>query len=314
MYPTDPLLANGRERAHKRQQCAGEGTLEFTDASDAVVTRMSYTPYGEKVKSASSGPDIFHQKYTGQVDDGEASGLLYYNARYYDPAIGRFISVDSVIPDAGKTQAFNRYMYVVGNPINFNDPSGHVYQIGYIGENTTTNEDGRENDIEFNWFGQEEEITGVASEKKRDSWGGENHPATIFLDRAGIHPTATVHDHFLTCHWGTLSKEEQTRYRILAVIFGGPAGLEFATSPNAGSMLPAFAIGTTIATTNLTIWSINKALEDYEKIIESKTFKKAVDIMKDQIIKAPSLSFTYNKLVNSIAKGMKNKVKKTKFW
>jgi RHS repeat-associated protein len=102
------------------------GSVSYiTDHEGNVVTRMYYTPYGEKVKSASTGPDIFHQKYTGQVDDGEEAELLYYNARYYDPKLGRFISADSIIPDPGFSQSFNRYMYVVGNPVSFNDPTGH---------------------------------------------------------------------------------------------------------------------------------------------------------------------------------------------
>lgn len=88
---------------------------------------MYYTPYGEKVQSAITGLNIFNKKYTGQVDDStteEPDGLMYYNARYYDPAIGRFISPDSMVPNPGYSQSYNRYMYVVGNPITFNDPSG----------------------------------------------------------------------------------------------------------------------------------------------------------------------------------------------
>jgi len=99
------------------------GSVSYiTDHTGGVVTRMSYTPYGEKTVT---GPDIFHQKYTGQIDDGEDSELLYYNARYYDPKLGRFISADSIVPNVESTQAFNRYMYVLGNPVSFNDPSGY---------------------------------------------------------------------------------------------------------------------------------------------------------------------------------------------
>jgi RHS repeat-associated protein len=109
------------------------GSVSYlTDSEGAVVTRMSYTPYGEKVKSASTGPNIFHHKYTGQVDDGDEAELMYYNARYYDSKIGRFISADSIIPGAGFSQSFNRYMYVAGNPVNRNDPSGHFSMGGVI--------------------------------------------------------------------------------------------------------------------------------------------------------------------------------------
>ena len=48
-----------------------------------------------------------------------------YGARWYDPQIGRFISPDTIIPDPGNSQSFNRYSYVQNNPIKYTDPSGH---------------------------------------------------------------------------------------------------------------------------------------------------------------------------------------------
>ncbi|MCH2042068.1 MAG: FG-GAP-like repeat-containing protein [Saccharospirillaceae bacterium] len=52
-------------------------------------------------------------------------GLVHMNARLYDPVLGRFVSPDSVIPDAGKPLAYNRYAYVYNNPALASDPSGH---------------------------------------------------------------------------------------------------------------------------------------------------------------------------------------------
>ncbi len=49
-------------------------------------------------------------------------------ARYYDPSLGRFISPDSVIPDAYNPQALASYSYVVNNPLRYTDPSGHVFE------------------------------------------------------------------------------------------------------------------------------------------------------------------------------------------
>ncbi|MCB0045068.1 MAG: hypothetical protein KDD92_06555, partial [Caldilineaceae bacterium] len=49
----------------------------------------------------------------------------YYNARYYDPEIGHFISPDTLVPDPLRVDAYNRYMYALGNPLKFNDPTGH---------------------------------------------------------------------------------------------------------------------------------------------------------------------------------------------
>jgi RHS repeat-associated protein len=61
--------------------------------------------------------------YTGQKLD--ATGLLFYNARYYDPTIAKFVSADSIVPDAKNSQSYNRYAYVLGNPTNYKDPTGH---------------------------------------------------------------------------------------------------------------------------------------------------------------------------------------------
>ncbi len=55
---------------------------------------------------------------------------MHYNARYYDPAIGRFISADTIIPNPTNPQDLNRYSYVRNNPINYTDPSGHLPCMG----------------------------------------------------------------------------------------------------------------------------------------------------------------------------------------
>jgi hypothetical protein len=39
--------------------------------------------------------------------------------------LGRFVSADTVVPEAGNPQALNRYAYTLGNPLRFTDPSGH---------------------------------------------------------------------------------------------------------------------------------------------------------------------------------------------
>jgi len=51
--------------------------------------------------------------------------LLFYNARWYDPVIGRFISADTIVPQPGNPQSLNRYSYTANNPLRFVDPSGH---------------------------------------------------------------------------------------------------------------------------------------------------------------------------------------------
>ncbi|MBC7228457.1 MAG: RHS repeat-associated core domain-containing protein [Thermoflexales bacterium] len=58
-------------------------------------------------------------------------GLYDYRARYYDPALGRFISPDPIVPEPGNPQALNRYGYVNNNPLRYTDPSGHALTCGW---------------------------------------------------------------------------------------------------------------------------------------------------------------------------------------
>ncbi len=62
--------------------------------------------------------------YTRQRADS-VSGLYYYNARYSNPAAGRFIQPDSVVSNPYNPMSWDRYAYVNNNPINFSDPTGH---------------------------------------------------------------------------------------------------------------------------------------------------------------------------------------------
>lgn len=55
----------------------------------------------------------------------EDVGLIHMNARLYDAEIGRFISPDSIIPDAEQAIGFNRYAYVYNNPALASDPTGN---------------------------------------------------------------------------------------------------------------------------------------------------------------------------------------------
>ena len=98
------------------------GTLEY-GLGVANVERLRYSPYGDK--RGSTGVVAGDRTYTGQVDDMTVTGLMFYNARYYDPVARNFVSPDTIIPDPASTLGWNRYAYVNNSPINANDPSGH---------------------------------------------------------------------------------------------------------------------------------------------------------------------------------------------
>ena len=65
--------------------------------------------------------------YTGHLENMEI-GLVYMNARYYVPAIGRFASADTIVPNPAEPQSFNRYAYTLNNPLRYTDPTGHCAQ------------------------------------------------------------------------------------------------------------------------------------------------------------------------------------------
>jgi RHS repeat-associated protein len=129
--------------AMREVPASGESTLYFLHAdhlgstslttcgtgcgtAGAEVSRQWYYPYG----SPRAGGSLPTQRtFTGQyVEDAGALGsLMFFNARYFSPYLGRFISADTIVPGAGNPQALNRYSYALSNPLKYIDPSGHVY-------------------------------------------------------------------------------------------------------------------------------------------------------------------------------------------
>jgi RHS repeat-associated protein len=80
---------------------------------------VSHYPFG----LTRSGSVPVDEQFTGQKLD--STGLYYYNARYYDPEIGRFISADSIGQSLPNPQSLNRYTYVFNNPLKYTNPTGH---------------------------------------------------------------------------------------------------------------------------------------------------------------------------------------------
>ncbi len=91
--------------------------LKKTGSSTTIANSYTYDPYGGAKGATVTVPDAL--RYAGREYDAETQ--LYYNrARYYDPALGRFISEDP----AGLSAGINLYAYVGNDPLNGRDPSG----------------------------------------------------------------------------------------------------------------------------------------------------------------------------------------------
>ncbi|MHC1730429.1 MAG: RHS repeat-associated core domain-containing protein [Bacteroidales bacterium] len=88
-------------------------------------SEQRYSAWGSSRYTSGAAPT--KEKYTGQLE--AETGLYFYNARWYDPALGRFISPDSIVPDKGNPLGLDRYAYVANNPISRIDTNGHCWGI-----------------------------------------------------------------------------------------------------------------------------------------------------------------------------------------
>jgi RHS repeat-associated protein len=99
----------------------------------ANVKRHDYLPFGEELLAPTGGRsqaqgysgDGVRQQFTSKERDVE-TGLDYFLARYYSSSQGRFVSVDPLMASAHAShpQTWNRYSYVLNNPLRLTDSTG----------------------------------------------------------------------------------------------------------------------------------------------------------------------------------------------
>ena len=107
-------------------QNAHGDVVNLTDETGAVTKSYTYDAFGVEQNIDDADDNAF--RYCGEYYDSE-SGTIYLRARYYDPAIGRFISRDSVTGENTDPLSLNLYTYCHNNPIIGIDPSGHIFNI-----------------------------------------------------------------------------------------------------------------------------------------------------------------------------------------
>jgi RHS repeat-associated protein len=107
-----------------------------TNSVASVISRHDYMPFGEELGAGVGGrttgigfpgaSDGLRKKFTAHERDNE-TGLDYMQARYYQNLQGRFTSADPLLA-SGKSanpQSWNRYSYVLNNPVRLTDPTGY---------------------------------------------------------------------------------------------------------------------------------------------------------------------------------------------
>ena len=117
---TDPNGLEGRQYFYHPDHL-GSSTV-ITDEDGNVVQHIEYMPYGEVFMEETGDTWNTPYKFNGKEYD-EETGLYYYGARYYEPRLSLWISVD---PSTEKYPTVSGYVYCANNPVKLVDPDGNV--------------------------------------------------------------------------------------------------------------------------------------------------------------------------------------------
>lgn len=111
-----------------------QSTSVLVNRDGTLNGRNLFFPYGGN-RGAALNP-LTTKRFTGQYHEPSlpgGEGLYFFNARWYDAQLGRFLSADPLVPEPGRPQALNRYAYTLNNPLKYTDPTGHFWWIAAAG-------------------------------------------------------------------------------------------------------------------------------------------------------------------------------------
>lgn len=105
-------------------------TTSITNAAGAVVQQFIYDPWGKQYSVSSSS--LFNTYSNPGTSKGYTSHnmindfeVIHMGGRTYNPILGRFMQADPFIQAPSNLQNYNRYSYVLNNPMSYTDPSGY---------------------------------------------------------------------------------------------------------------------------------------------------------------------------------------------
>lgn len=123
-----------------------------------MTERLAYDPWGKRrfINTTPGKSDTLDQIVGQKTDRGftehehlDEVGVIHMNGRIYDPLMGRFMSADPFIQAPENLQSYNRYAYVLNNPMTMSDPSGYWVQwavaaVAAVWASTTTNKEDKQ--------------------------------------------------------------------------------------------------------------------------------------------------------------------------
>jgi len=101
------------------------GTAYLTNMSEVNTCGRLYFPFGKDRYKSGGDCGITELGFTGQREV-DTLDIYYFQARWYDPAIGHFLQADTVVPGQYNPLAYDRYGYAFWNPVTNVDPTGHI--------------------------------------------------------------------------------------------------------------------------------------------------------------------------------------------
>ncbi|GGE96299.1 hypothetical protein GCM10008027_21670 [Pseudoalteromonas gelatinilytica] len=197
-------------------------TVTVTDANGSVVQHINYDAWGKQNRfyTSSSLVSLLNQQspveskgYTGHKEISDL-GIIHMNGRIYDPTLGRFLQADPFIQAPLYSQSYNRYSYVINNPLSYTDPTGYFFSgLRKLGKKLNR------------WRRQSHRYDYAYQEYKATS----NAALRVHF---GVHSTLSKNvsfvrnvDHYISTHrWA------QTGALAVATYYGGPYGAATASA------------------------------------------------------------------------------------
>ena len=112
-----------------------QGTiLAISNSIGQVVEKRLFDAWGNIIKVQDgagmtlNGLTVLDRGYTGH-EHLQSVDLIHMNGRLYDPKLHRFLQPDNFVQEPFNTQNYNRYGYVLNNPLKYTDPSGEKWKI-----------------------------------------------------------------------------------------------------------------------------------------------------------------------------------------